>query len=835
MKTRTLACLLTPLLLLALGAGSARAAVTHWRIIKGAYYLQDADNTPAATTTNWGIYGVVETALPGDAASVVIEGGNISSPIAYEWDEDEWVLDVSYTNKAAMDAVFPSSSNFSIILSGGSLGTITQQVYFSADAYPNVPYLTGADYSGCLALEALEPFELNWVNAGTTTTVSLQINTGSELDEGDTLFEIYSNDFTSVEMPWNLFAANSNYNGYIDFANANLQSGANAFGINGDVSFNTSLGFYINPVNSAVAYDDFNDNDVNTNLWEELLTEPGKNFSEDNGRLEFISGSGPDGDSVAWTYDTDSLTYTQDWSVAVDMANFIDSSTLANPQEIYFSLVVATAGLDDLILIENYMEPSYSELFTVVDVNGVEDVLNASVQITEQQFSLKISFDADTKRLTSAYSFGGDYTVLTNVSTAGWGLSDSDVFLAALSCGTESLTVTSGQVYADNFRIYDGKVLSNEVDMVELEFLHSYGDGPISPPNSLFATNNFLQDNFIKVWADTTHRVRDITFTTSSGFNATVSDRWDDGQALDWEVEIPLGFSTTWNPADDGDWTVTFGFFDGTYQSTIIPFMKEDGTTPLPNLFYSPTFLPPSPLNHSVTNETTWSFAWAAAGPNVNHLSLDEIFGDDETGEIEFLYADALPGNTESILDLTFDGPLSTTNAGPVVFGKGFHRMRINEGYAHAAHNDEGILYIVGKLNEADITFIIELDADSDNMDDTWEIEYFGGTNVVNGGAYDDFDNDGMLNIDEFISGVNPTNSSSVFAVEAPGPSPAGFVINWNAVPGREYAVYWAKTLSDGFVPVTPGYLPYPQNSYTDTVHTNEGCGFYYIDVQLQD
>ena len=114
------------------------------------------------------------------------------------------------------------------------------------------------------------------------------------------------------------------------------------------------------------------------------------------------------------------------------------------------------------------------------------------------------------------------------------------------------------------------------------------------------------------------------------------------------------------------------------------------------------------------------------------------------------------------------------------------------------------------------------------------EIEFFGGTTVIDGGTYDDFDKDGMLNVEEFIAGVNPANSNSVFAVEEPGPSPSGFVINWNSVEGRKYGIYWAKTLSDGFETVATDLL-YPQNSFTDTVHTNDGCGFYYIDVQLDD
>jgi hypothetical protein len=142
---------------------------------------------------------------------------------------------------------------------------------------------------------------------------------------------------------------------------------------------------------------------------------------------------------------------------------------------------------------------------------------------------------------------------------------------------------------------------------------------------------------------------------------------------------------------------------------------------------------------------------------------------------------------------------------------------------------------VVVKQNESDIVFTITADVDGDNMDDDWEIEFFGGTNVVNGGAEDDFDEDGFSNIEEFIAGINPTNSGSVFAVEDPAPLPAGFVINWNAVDGREYAVYWTKELEDGFISLTPGYLPYPVNSYTDTVHSVDGCGFYYIDVRLQE
>jgi hypothetical protein len=798
------------------------SAVTHWRIIKGAYYLQSADNTPDATTTNWGMFGVVETDLPGDADSVVITGGNISGSIAYVLEGSEWELGADYTSKAALDAVFPSDASYSIILSGGTLGSLTQQVVFSEDAYPNTPYLTGADYSDCLALEALEPFELNWNDSGIPGgAIGIQVNTGDELDEGDTIFEfIQWNGITSTNLPWNLFVANSNYNGYIDFANANLQSGTGGFGIDGDVSFNTSLAFYINPVNTAVEYDDF-DGGTNSS-WFPFLFEAGKGFVATNDVLEFISDSSSDADSTAWIYDDAALSYTQDWSVAIDLANYIDQSALSNSQEVYIGFVTGSEDLNYLFSIETYMNPFVYEIFSGADSNGVEEVIEASAAINTNRVSVKISFDADTKLLTSAYSYGGDFSVLTNFSAAGWGLTGASNFLAAIYCGTDGLAVGPAEIYADNFRIREGRVLSNEVEIVELEFLHSYGDGAV-----------FLPDNFIKAESDSTHRIVSMDVTTSGGDEFNVPLDWVEGDTRYWDTNISLGFSTSWDSANDGDWTVTYGFSDGTFQSIIVPFTKEDGTTPLPNFFYQPMFLAPSPANGLITSDTSHSFAWTAAGSNANHIGVDKIVDGSDDDETELHFYDILPGDSELIAGVTNNGALSTTNYGSIVFEEGLQRMRINEGYGRGAYTDEGVPYIVVKLNEADIIFTITADVDGDDMDDSWEVDFFGGTNAVDGGATDDFDGDGMLNVEEFIAGVNPTNGSSVFAVEEPGPSPAGFVINWNSVEGREYAVYWAKTLTNTFESVTPGYLPYPQNSYTDTVHTVEGCGFYFIDVRL--
>ena len=120
-------------------------------------------------------------------------------------------------------------------------------------------------------------------------------------------------------------------------------------------------------------------------------------------------------------------------------------------------------------------------------------------------------------------------------------------------------------------------------------------------------------------------------------------------------------------------------------------------------------------------------------------------------------------------------------------------------------------------------------DVDGDDLPDAWEIQYFGSTSVLPSGHGD---NDTLDNLSEYIAGTDPTNGASVFEVSSPGSTSSGFVLNWNAMPGRVYGVNWAESLTNGFQPMATD-IDYPQNSYTDTVHAAGGEGFYSIDVKL--
>jgi len=65
-------------------------------------------------------------------------------------------------------------------------------------------------------------------------------------------------------------------------------------------------------------------------------------------------------------------------------------------------------------------------------------------------------------------------------------------------------------------------------------------------------------------------------------------------------------------------------------------------------------------------------------------------------------------------------------------------------------------------------------DIDGDSMADAWENAKFGWTNTVKGGAFEDFDNDGYLNIEEYISGSDPTNAADAFLLA---------IVNSNGIP----------------------------------------------------
>src|SRR5947199_6953632 len=55
---------------------------------------------------------------------------------------------------------------------------------------------------------------------------------------------------------------------------------------------------------------------------------------------------------------------------------------------------------------------------------------------------------------------------------------------------------------------------------------------------------------------------------------------------------------------------------------------------------------------------------------------------------------------------------------------------------------------------------LLQLDSDRDGMADSWEITYFG--SITNRSGFEDYDQDGVSDLDEFLEGTGPKNFSSV-------------------------------------------------------------------------
>ncbi|VGO12931.1 hypothetical protein PDESU_01485 [Pontiella desulfatans] len=126
-------------------------------------------------------------------------------------------------------------------------------------------------------------------------------------------------------------------------------------------------------------------------------------------------------------------------------------------------------------------------------------------------------------------------------------------------------------------------------------------------------------------------------------------------------------------------------------------------------------------------------------------------------------------------------------------------------------------------------------DNDGDGLDDNWETTYFMSTNHPGGNPDEDYDLDGQSNLEEFISGTNPTNEGSRFGIALATAATNGsthFVISWDAANDRIYDVLWAPGLNQGFLLLESG-IAFPQNSYTDTVHSAGSSCFYRVVVRM--
>lgn len=206
-----------------------------WRINKEVNFTQTADDTQPTTPIFWDIWSEVTTRNPGDASAITLSGGGIIGSLSFDEEyPGEWTFDKDFDSEALMNGEFPDNATYTITLSGGALGTLTQEINIGSGPYPPAPYLTGTVFTDAKSIDPAQPFTIQW-NGSPDYAVVCEVYEDS--DDGGQYFssdELGSGE-SQVTLPPGTLPANSRSYGYLEFGGTNVTDspGAVGFGVSG--------------------------------------------------------------------------------------------------------------------------------------------------------------------------------------------------------------------------------------------------------------------------------------------------------------------------------------------------------------------------------------------------------------------------------------------------------------------------------------------------------------------------------------------------------------------------------------------------------------------------
>lgn len=133
--------------MIAMSSVPADANVFEWVLFKDHNYIQTANNV-RPTTIDLFDYELVLQTDPGDFATVNLLGPGVNIPLT-EIDPGEWEEVAFFGTQAALDAAMPSAPTvYSISTSGGTLGSLSENVTMGPDRYPTLaPYVSGNSFN----------------------------------------------------------------------------------------------------------------------------------------------------------------------------------------------------------------------------------------------------------------------------------------------------------------------------------------------------------------------------------------------------------------------------------------------------------------------------------------------------------------------------------------------------------------------------------------------------------------------------------------------------------------------------------------------------------------
>ena len=214
--------------------------------------------------------------------------------------------------------------------------------------------------------------------------------------------------------------------------------------------------------------DNFNDNSADAGLWSVTSA----TLVEQNGRLEYVAPATDYSSWFGWTWHA-SMSYTSDWSIAMEMATTIVPSSPGLSEEqwarmglaVYngsnnsdkFSLQVEAGSVN-----YGYGDQLFRDVWSAPTTNGgtySADEQYIALGVGNDSALLTISFDAATKHLLAECDLDdgagvqtmSDFDVVNGGASAGWGMSDGDTFNIGINAYNPGLAVASVDLYGDNF------------------------------------------------------------------------------------------------------------------------------------------------------------------------------------------------------------------------------------------------------------------------------------------------------------------------------------------------------------------------------------------------
>jgi len=215
---------------------SNAAVMPGWDMGKSREYEQATNNTAPTTAQLWEFWAELETRNPNDATEITISGGGISGELSFSRDtytELEWEVFKTYLSETALDGEFPDNQIYTITISGGELGTVSQEINIGSGTYPTIPYLTGTKFTDAQSIDPTETFELTWNHSG-SASIWLEVTDDPEWEGENYIEDDFGAGIQTATIPVAALPTGEDSYGHLEFYIMTTEMNGGGFGVYGN-------------------------------------------------------------------------------------------------------------------------------------------------------------------------------------------------------------------------------------------------------------------------------------------------------------------------------------------------------------------------------------------------------------------------------------------------------------------------------------------------------------------------------------------------------------------------------------------------------------------------